>query len=250
MGHEPEPVVADPADEGLVVLVTELGGRVGRVGRGLGDEPGGQRRPVAAAMNAVSLCRSGRRNWGSGRHASGRRCAGTGFVWLRRASPIPMSCLKKMRIMRSRCAAGVLREASGPLPAGCVLVNTLLSSDVAAGDCSPTPFMLVLVEEPAGELAQRGIGDIDAARREERGERQEAAAHRDDQVRGDESPAPATRDQIRDEGHPRLEGPPGGDADIGSISWMGRGSSGRWRSRHVFNRSTGLAASQSSVRCR
>jgi hypothetical protein len=58
----------------------------------------------------------------------------------------------------------------------------------------------VFGDEPAGELAQGAIGGVDAARREERGELQQVAAHRADQLRGLQPTARPIRDPNRSTG--------------------------------------------------
>ena len=55
--------------------------------------------------------------------------------------------------------------------------------DVAAADVGDGADVGVL-DQPAGELAQRAVGDLDAARGEERGRLGQVAAHRVGQLRG------------------------------------------------------------------
>ena len=70
---------------------------------------------------------------------------------------------------------GALRAGSGGEPHLVVL-------EVAAGDVGDDGDVGVL-GEPAGELTQRAVGGIDAARGEERGELHQVAAHRRRQLR-------------------------------------------------------------------
>jgi hypothetical protein len=91
-----------------------------------------------------------------------------------------MSRSRKIRIIRSRCR-WVFFASSLPLLAGLGGEPHLVVLDVTTLDVGDDRDV-GRGGDPAGQLAQRGVGDLDAARGEERGELQQVAAHGGDQL--------------------------------------------------------------------
>jgi hypothetical protein len=241
---QPVAVGADPGD-GVSGELAELGGAQPGAGQDLGDEAvAGQWMAAGGGHEGGGLLVS--KELGE-RFGSGRDVAVQDRVPAGRVGPVPLDePLEEDPDHPQPLPLGVLRQRRR-LRAGLGSEPHLEVLEVSALDLGDRPDIAVR-DQPAGELTQRGIGGIDAARREERGQLEQVAAHRDGKVRrlGGELGPFTVRTRTRG---PGLEVLGGGDSGHRFISCIERSSAAASASiRSVARRYS--AASQSSERCR